>query len=161
MRQLLATLGGVSNKELIERWQSGDRCLGVFSPKGEIAHICWLHFGSCYIRGLGLQLHLDASDCYLYGVVTNPAHRGKGIYRVMQQRVKQFARTTDIQRMLQLVEDGNEVPLKLLPTIGYNRQWIVHHYTLLGTKHTSLFDASGTRVDRQIWLRRPKHMFQI
>ena len=113
-----AQLSGLSEQEIRRRFEQGERCLGVLGDAKQLVNLSWLHFGPCYVRGLGLRLDLGEKDCYVYGVVTHPDHRGMGLYRWTQHELMRILKEQAVPRIVQLVEDGNEAPLRLFPNLA-------------------------------------------
>jgi len=46
-----AAVAGLPAAEYFRRYDQGDRCFAAFIEQHP-AHVTWLHYGSCYIRGL-------------------------------------------------------------------------------------------------------------
>jgi hypothetical protein len=155
-----AAMSGLGEKEFQRRFENGDECYGVFLA-GEPVHLLWLHFGSCYVRGLGLLLRLDVSDCYLYGVITAPPHRAKGFYKAAQRHIASLLAEKGTTSVLQVVEEGNEVPLAILPRLGYHMSRIVCHVTFCTVRCTLIRDRQGTRLSRWWHRRTPHGVFRI
>lgn len=154
-------LSGVALSTLTRRWQFGDRCFGVFCPDNTLVHVCWVHLGPCYVRGLGLQLDLSPKDCYVYGVFTDPLHRGKSIYRRAQQSLLDILESDKTLKAIQLVEAENRVPPRVLPTLGYKTLWWVQHRVFLGLKYTTVRTMNGKLIERQFRIQPPKDHFVI
>jgi GNAT superfamily N-acetyltransferase len=64
--------------EIERRLYLGDRCYTarIF---GEIVAVRWAAFRDVQVTSLGLTLHVDSSDVYLYGAETRPQWRRRGI----------------------------------------------------------------------------------
>ena len=152
--EICAALSGLPSHELRRRFENGDRCIGVVQSDQPV-NVNWLHYGSCYVRGLGLRIDLGTNDCYLYGVVTATEHRGKGLYRQSQLKLIQLLQSGGLNRIVQLVEKGNEVPLKTLPKLGYQLLWSIRHLTIMGVQRTIILDTQGRVISRQYHLRQP------
>lgn len=151
-----ATLTGLSLKECRRRIASGDQCY-VIMHETRAVNVSWVHFGSCYIRGMGLLMTLDDADCYLYGAYTHPDHRGKGLYGTARRVLRHWSR----HRNLALVLEGNNVPLKTLSKLGYRVSQAVSHVTLFGLKMTLVEDVETKTRSRQVHWRTPVGVFWI
>jgi GNAT superfamily N-acetyltransferase len=155
-----AALADLTLDEARRRYDFGDRCFGVFA-EGRLVNVLWLHFGSCYVRGLGLCLELEGNDVYLYGVFTDPAHRGRGLYRLSLEEITARMSARGMSRILQVVEEGNPAPLHTLPKLGHELVGIIHHFTIFHFKKTSMFCADGRRIISNMRWRKPADVFWI
>lgn len=150
-----AALGVVSLDECRRRIMAGDHCYAVFCD-GQVVNVSWTHYGRCYIRGVGLLIMASDSDCYLYGVFTDPNHRGKGLYAATMQVLRHCG-----SRNTQLVMEGSSVPLKTLDRLGYRVTRRVRHLTLCGLKMTMVDDIEANTRSHEVHLKSPVGVFRI
>jgi GNAT superfamily N-acetyltransferase len=155
-----AALAELPAAETQRRYDRGDRCFVVFEAGRPIIEV-WLHFGSCYIRGPGLLLQLGEGDAYVYGVFVDSAHRGRGLYKLALEEVALMLARRGIKRIVQVVEEGKEIPLKTLPKLGYRLCGAIRHRTLFHRKQTTVTDVDGRRVQSQIHWRTPPDGYWI
>jgi GNAT superfamily N-acetyltransferase len=155
-----AALAELPLAEVRRRHEFGDRCFGFFAA-GQSVNVNWLHFGSCYVYGPGLFLNLAGKDCYLYGVFTDPAHRGQGLYTQALAEIASQLRARGIERIVQVVEEGNDVPLRTLPRLGYRKTGIIRHTTIFSVKKTAMLGLDGRKVISQLYWRSPRGVFWI
>jgi ribosomal protein S18 acetylase RimI-like enzyme len=155
-----AAVAGAPAEEYRRRWEQGGECYAAFW-QGRPAHLGWLHFGSVYVRGLGLLIEADPSVCYLYNVVTDPDHRRRGLYKCTQRTVTAMLAARGIRRVTQVVMMSNTVPQITLPQLGYRLAQVVRHTSLCGWKFTVVRDAAGKTISRRLFCRAPKSVFLI
>ena len=155
-----AALAELPPAEIERRYGCGDRCFGVFAA-GRLVNVNWLHFGSCYVLGLGLLLDFDRTACYLYGVFTDPAYRGRSIYRLALAEIAVRLSSRGVNRIVQVVEEANDAPLHTLPKLGYQLGGVIHHTTVFHVKMTSVLGTDGQKVLSQARCRRPPDVFWI
>jgi len=156
-----SAMAGLSAEEFLRRHGAGDLCYCVFY-RNQPVNVNWLHFGPCYVRGMGYRLHSDVSDCYVYGVVTSPDHRNIGLYKASQRELIRVVRSLASPRILQLVYANNVPVLATLPKLGYEILHVLHHRTVFGVKWTTLRDREGTLLDKQLHFGNASSgMFQI
>jgi GNAT superfamily N-acetyltransferase len=155
-----AALAELTLDEVKRRYDFGDRCFGLFSD-GRLAHVTWLHFGSCYIRGLSLLLQLDDRDGYLYGAFTGPAHRGRGLFHRALAEIASQSRSQGMNRLLGVVEEGNEASLHVFRKLGYELVGTIDYFALLHFQKISMFAAEGHRILSSFHCRKPPEVFWI
>jgi GNAT superfamily N-acetyltransferase len=145
-----ALLAGVPRADYQRRQRRGDQCYVAFFAERPV-HVAWLHFGRCYVRGLGLLVEALAAECYLYNVFTAPGHRGKGLYKTGQQKIINLLAPQGITRLRQLVTLDNAVPLATLPKLGYAATSWIRYRRLCGVHFTAVCNAEGKVVRRLTW----------
>ena len=155
-----AAMVGHPAAEFLRRHDHGDRCIAAFSGQRPV-HVTWLHFGSCYVRGLDLLLQLDDTVCYTYGVFTDPNRRGKGLFKRVHQEILRLLAARGASRVVAVVVEGNQVPAVMYQKLGYQLTGVIRHVTVCGIRKTVIADPShGWRV-RQLRWRRPTGVFWI
>ena len=143
-----------------DRLAAGEEC-HLALQNGAPVNLTWLHFGSCYVRGMGLRIDVPASDCYLYNVVTDPRCRGMGLYKYTQRRIVRLLAERGVERIRQLVMIDNAVPHATLPKLGYRMVEQIRHRALCGVGITAIMDLAARRCRRRVLLRRPTGIFHI
>jgi len=146
--------------EYRRRCRGGDQCYGTFWD-GEPVNLSWLHFGSCYVYGLGLLIEAQPSECYLYNVLTDPGHRGRGLYKNTQRILIEMLASRGITRVRQVVAIDNTVPQIALPKLGYELNQVIRHKCIGGLKITTILDAAGAVASRRLFWWAPVGVFRI
>ena len=144
----IAATAGLTASEVQRRYQQGDRCYATLLENKPV-HIVWIHEGNCFVRGLGLELALHPNQCYVYGVFTSPEARGRGLYRSSHSRLLRLLERAGVSRIIEVVDKGTPGPLKILPEVGFQLQWRVHHVTFCGLRMTTFVHAEKQRTIRR------------
>ena len=155
-----AEIAGLAAEECVRRHEAGDVCYGVFFHDEPVS-VAWLHFGPCYIRGMALLLQADPSDCYVYGAVTAPSQRKRGLYKALQNRLIGVIGDAESRTATQLFRAGNAPVMATLPRLGYKCIAVLHHFTLLGVRRSVLRGPDGQVISRQWHYRAPVGVFRI
>jgi RimJ/RimL family protein N-acetyltransferase len=146
--------------EFYRRYDAGDLCYGVFDGKRPV-NINWIHRGGCYIRGMGYFHNGDNNDSYIYGIMTDRAEQGKGIYQNCLRSLADYLFENGDKKLVQMVEDGNEPVLHTLPGLGYRKVKIVKYSCMLGIKHTVAVDVGERRTARRFFIGAPRGVYII
>lgn len=155
-----AELARTPLEEYRRRYRDGDECHAIFWG-GEPVNLNWLHFGSCYVYGLGLLIQAEPSECYLYNVFTDPGHRGKGLYKTTQRMLIEWLAGRGITRVRQVVASDNAVPQLALPKLGYRLTQDILHKCIGGLKITTVRNVAAAVASRRLFWRTPKGIFRI
>jgi hypothetical protein len=156
----LAAMTGASEVEYFRRFDSGDRCFGVFHGL-KPANINWIHLGACYVRGLGYIHPGKERDAYIYGILTEPAERGKGLYKNALINLADELYHSDVELLVQLVESSNAPVLHTLPQLGYIKTTRISHLHVCGVKCTEIHDLANGATKRRIYKNPPGGLFII
>ena len=155
-----AKMTDLDTGEYYRRFDAGDICFTVFDNKRP-ANLNWIHRGSCYIRGMG-YIHVGGEkDYYIYGIMTDSSERGRGLYKNCLIELARFLFDHGAEKLIQMVEDGNEPVLHTLPKLGYKRTTTIRHLTILGIKSTKVFDTVGGLLSRKLFVKPPDDMYII
>jgi ribosomal protein S18 acetylase RimI-like enzyme len=155
-----AELADTPLDEYRRRCHDGDQCYVTFCGE-EPVNLNWLHFGPCYVYGLGLLIEAGPSECYLYNVLTHPRQRGKGLYKNTQRILIETLASRGIARVRQVVAVDNIVPQLALPKLGYELTQVIRHRCIGGLKITTILDAGGAVASRRLFWRTPAGVFRI
>lgn len=155
-----ATLTDIPQDECRRRIEHGEQCYAVFC-QGEPVSVVWTHVGSYYVRGLGYRDGDEKRVAYLYNLVTHPTHRGKGLYKRVLMIVGEALFAQKAACLQQIVEDGNSIPLAVVPALGYRLVHRIAHTRICGLKITVSRNHSGKTVSRRVFLRSPRGAFWI
>lgn len=144
-----ARVAGLPEAEALRRFDGQDRCYVV--AQGErLATVIWVHDGPCYVRGLGYLHAGPPGTKYVYGIATDPAERGRGLYRnaLLDLAASLFA--SGATRLVQIVADGNAPVLRTIPGLGYRLTRRIRSVLLLGVRRT-VVTRPGRRPDHPTW----------
>jgi GNAT superfamily N-acetyltransferase len=81
-----------------ERLLRGCRCFAVLS-EAEIAGYGWLSAGSEWIGELSLGIRPGPGSAYIWNCVTMPAHRRRGLFRVLLEGIVDVTRREGLERL--------------------------------------------------------------
>ena len=151
---------GLDGREYYRRFDAGDICYGVFAGSKPV-NINWVHSGGYYVRGMGYLGDASPADRYIYGIMTDPAERGKGLYKSCLERLAEYLYANGAARLVQMVEEGNAPVLKTLPQLGYVKTQKISHRSIIGFKRTQVTDCLSGRVEIRRFLFSPKDRFVI
>ncbi len=151
---------GFELSEYYRRYDAGDLCYGVFTDDRPV-NINWVHSGICYIRGMGYDLDGASAEKYIYGIMTDPAERGKGLYKNCLTSLAEYLFLAGAERLIQMVEDGNTPVLNTLPQLGYTRIQEIRHSTVFGINRTRAIDFRTGRDSTRWYMRIPNDRFVI
>ena len=155
----VAAMAGLGEAECSRRMDSGDKCFSVFHTS-RLVNVAWIHFGPCYVRGVGYHHPGQKSDAYIYNILTDPAERGKGLYKNALLHLSDELFRSQADRLVQLVEPGNVPVLHTLPQLGYVHTATISHVTLCGVKCTTVRNPKNKTIVRRIF-RYPPDVFRI
>lgn len=108
--------------EIVERFDRGDRCFGIFVD-GRLAASGWFAFDSiepehCF----GFGIAMPASVSYMYKGFTHPDFRGQRLHGVvMAMALDAMAQSDGITALVSTVDWTNEASLRSCDRLGYQR----------------------------------------
>ncbi len=155
----VAVLARTSEVLCYDRFDRGEMCFAVFRRSRPV-NITWIHLGSCYIRGVGYSHQGQENVAYIYGILTDPSERGKGLYRNALISLSHDLFRSQVERLVQFVEPDNIPVLHTLPTLGYVRTAAISHMTFLGVKYTKVRHFEDGTIETRIFVR-PPDIFHI
>jgi len=156
----VSRVADLPKEESARRTRAGDICFGVFEGDRP-ANVNWVHPGGCYVRGAGYIHRADKSEHYIYGIVTDPSERGKGLYKNALYDLAEYLFQDGATRLIQMAQDGNAPVLHSLPKMGYKMTKEYIHYRILGIKYTVSRNLSEGTGDRDIFITPPRDLFVI
>lgn len=151
---------GLDVDEYYRRYDAGDICYGVFAGEQPV-NINWVHAGPYFVRGMGYIADASESDRYIYGIMTDPAERGKGLYKSCLERLAEYLFANGAERLVQMVEEGNTPVLKTLPQLGYVKTEEISYRSIFGFKRTCVTDCRTGRVMVRRFVFGPRDRFVI
>lgn len=146
--------------ESLRRFEAGDACF-VVADGSRPATVIWVHDGPCYVRGLGYTHEGEAGEKYVYGIVTDRAHRGKGLYKNALEDLAARLFSDGASRLVQMVEAGNTPVLSTIPRLGYRRTRMVETLLVLGVMRTVVTPVRGGPAERAWRVAPPRGRFVI
>lgn len=156
----VAAVGGVIESECFRRFDYGDKCFAVFQASRP-TNINWIHYGTCYVRGLG-YIHLgQRKDAYIYNIFTDPAQRGKGLYKNALIRLSDELFQSGSELLVQMVEEGNAPVLHTLPKLGYAATKTILHVSLWRIKYTLVRNVADDTINQRLFMNPPPDVFFI
>lgn len=156
-----AKLAVLQVQEIERRYEHGDVCYALFLHD-RLVNLNWLHFGSCYVRGMNLRLDLEPTDGYLYGIGTDPACRGQGFYKATQQELVRHLAAQGTRRLLQLVMDWNAIPIASLPRLGYRPTRHIRSIQIARfLRWTTVRENHSPTAEHQFRWKTPRGVFSI
>jgi len=150
----------LTEKEAVRRANAGDFCFGVFEGNRP-ANINWVHRGSCYIRGAGYIHRAKDNEFYIYGIVTAPSERGKGLYKNALYDLAEYSFENGAAKLIQMAQEDNAPVLHSLPKLGYQMTKEYLHYRLFGIKYTVTLSKTDSGKKRDIFIKEPAELFVI
>ena len=135
---------GIDPEKCQRRLARGDVAVVVLSG-GQLAHVRWISYSSpVVIREIGVSLHLGPSEGYIYGSVTLPEWRGKGIADVPTGFTARYSLSRGVTRHVYYVRADNIQGLKPPARLHDKRTKTVWAVRIVGMKHRRLFGVTRT-----------------
>ncbi|AUH71715.1 GNAT family N-acetyltransferase [Legionella sainthelensi] len=79
---------------------------------------------------LTLIIHLStwsiAPECYVHDLYVNPAHRNKGVAKMLMDEVKQMSKSQKWSKIYWLTQMGNNTAQSFYNKIGTSEPWMVY-----------------------------------
>lgn len=151
---------GIDVHEYYRRFDAGDVCFSVFAQDRPV-NIDWERSGACYVRGMGYGHNGVAADKYVYGIMTDSAERGKGLYKNCLVNLSAHLFAGGAERIVQMVAEGNTPVLGTLPRLGYKKTHDIRHTVVLGIKRTSVTDLTSDQTVVRWFVFNPNNRFVI
>lgn len=150
----------LSIEETLRRHDAGDTCW-VVARGARPAMVIWVHDGPCYVRGLGYLHDGTAGEKYLYGAVTDPSERGKGLFKNGLEELTARLFADGARRLVEIVEAGNTPSLVTVRKLGRRPIRRIESILLLGLRRTIITPIDGGRAERTWRLLPPPDLFVI
>jgi GNAT superfamily N-acetyltransferase len=150
----ILSVGGMSLARVEALLSQGVRCFAASVGEEAPRAVTWVAGGRCYIRGLGLSYDFEPGDCYLFGVYTHPEARGRGLFRLIQERIAVEAEERGA-KLFAFVETSNPYSLAQHVKAGYAPECSIDFLRLAGVRFCLVVDREKQRSLRVI-LREPR-----
>ncbi len=112
---LMRAMGG--DAEMVgPRLIRGCRCFAAWAG-GEIVSFGWLSETSEWIGEVGLEVHLDPGEAYIWNCVTLPDHRRRGLFRTIVRKLAETARAEGMARVWIASLEGS--PARAVVGLGF------------------------------------------
>lgn len=152
---------GVPVEETVRRLDAGDACWVVAAGASRPAMVIWVHDGPFYVRGLGYLHGGKTGEKYLYGAVTDPAERGRGLFKNALEDLTATLFANGATRLVEIVEDGNTPSLVTVTRLGRRRIARIDSLLVLGLRRTVVTPVDGGPPERTWRILPPRGRFVI
>lgn len=151
---------GLDKRICEKRLKAGDLCFASY--KGDkVVSVIWGHTGPYYVRGMGYWHRPSPDDSYLYGSMTKPDERGKGLFKALKYLISKELLKSTSGKITALVETDNTVPIKTNRNMGYREVEIIEHTTFLWLKRTNVRHLDTNSVERRVFMFPPSGIYVI
>jgi hypothetical protein len=151
---------GLEKRICEKRLKAGDLCFASY--KGDkIVSVIWGHQGPYYVRGMGYGHRSNQNDCYVYGAMTKPDERQKGLFKVLLCLISKELLKRARGRITALVETKNTISLKTVRNMGYREVKVIDHTTLFWIKKTNVRHLDTNNVEQRIFMFPPSEVYVI
>lgn len=155
-----ARAAGVAPEEYTRRFVDGEQCFAVFDGYRAV-NLNWIHRGAYYVRGMGYLHNGARPERYIYGILTVPSERGKGLYKKSLVTMTRRLFEMNSEPLVQMAEADNAAVLHTLPKIGYSKTHSIRHISIIGIKYTVTMNLVENQVTRRLFLRAPRSVYVI
>lgn len=138
-----------------EKLDASNIAFGVLENDRPV-NINWVAFGDCYVRGMGYTHKAETNDAYIYGIVTDPNQRGKGLYKNCLIDLGDYLFNGKSENVYQLVEYDNVPVLKTLPKLGYEKIIEMSYKIIFGVKFLKVYDLAAGKSESKTFISEPK-----
>lgn len=151
---------GLEKRICEKRLKAGDLCFAGY--KGDkIISVIWGHKGPYYVRGIGYWHRCSRDDSYVFGAMTQPEERQKGLFKVLLYLISKELLKSTSGNITALIETKNTISLKTFRNMGYGEVRVVEHTTLLWIKKTIVLHHDTKNVQRRIFMFPPSDLYVI
>lgn len=142
------------------RLKAGDLCFASYRGD-KIVSIIWGHKGQYYVRGLGYLQSCSQDDSYVYGAITQPEERQKGLFKALLHLISKELLKSTSGKITALAETKNTISINTLRNVGYREVKLIEHRTLLWLKKTNILHLATKNVERRIFMFPPSGVYVI
>lgn len=143
-----------------KRLRAGDLCFASY--KGDkIVSVIWGHKGQYYIRGMGYLHTCNQDGSYVYGAITQPDERQKGLFKALLCLISKELLKSTSRKITALVETENAISMKAFRSIGYREVKVIEHTALLWIKKTNVLHLSTKTVEQRMFMFHPSEVYVI
>jgi hypothetical protein len=151
---------GLDKRICEKRLTAGDVCFASY--KGDkIVGVIWAHRGSYYVRGMGYWHRCSQDDSYVYGALTKPDERGKGLFKALKYLISKELLKGTSGKITTLVETENTVSIKTNQNMGYREVKVIDHTTLFWIKKTKVRHLDTNNVEQRMFMFPPSEVYVI
>lgn len=151
---------GLEKRTCEKRLKEGDVCFASY--KGEkIVSVIWGHKGSYYVRGMGYWHRSNQDDCYVYGAITKPDERQKGLFKALKYLISKELLKSTSGKITTLVDTRNSISIKTNRNMGYREVKVIDHTTLFWIKKTNVRHLDTNTVEQRIFMFPPSGVYVI
>ncbi len=116
---------GITQEEIERRMDQGHRCY-VIKEAGAVVSSCWVGVGKVSYGGASVYLYsnhpiflLEPGQAWSYDIITEPAHRRKGLSTILKHEVMTDLKNLGISRLTATVGIDNVANIKSLLRAGF------------------------------------------
>jgi hypothetical protein len=149
------------NKRMCEkRLKAGNWCFAAYKG-AKIVSVIWAHKGPYYVRGMGYWHMSSQDDSYVYGALTKPDERGKGLFRALKYLISQEQLQSTSGKVTTLVDAENLISIKTNRNMGYREVKVIEHTTLFWIKKTNVLHLDTNNVEKRMFIFPPPDVYVI
>ncbi len=151
---------GLDKRLCEKRLKADDLCFASY--KGDkIVSVTWGHTGPYYVRGMGYWHRPSQDDSYVYGAMTKPEERGKGLFKALKYLISKELLKSTSGTITTLVDAENTVSIRTNQNMGYREVEVIDHTTLLWIKRTNVRHLDTNKVERRVFMFPPSGIYVI
>jgi RimJ/RimL family protein N-acetyltransferase len=151
---------GLDKRMCEKRLKAGDWCFAGYKG-AKIVSAIWGHKGPYYVRGMGYWHRSSQDDRYVYGALTKPDERGKGLFRALKYLISKELLESTSGKITALVDAENTVSIKTNRNMGYREVKVIDHTTLFWIKKTNVRHLGTNNVEQRIFMVPPSDVYVI
>jgi hypothetical protein len=159
----VSQISGASEKSLQKRIHGGDVCYVTkdTAHDNKIVNLIWTHRGACFIRGMGLDLQVDDDSVYLYGALTLPEARMKGLYNTNIKELYEIYKNKNVSTIYGLVEYTNRYSYNLHLRLNFKPIGKVIFVAVALFKFSIHYDTENGKRKIRLYTLLPHHKMLI
>ncbi len=143
-----------------KRLKAGNLCFASYKG-GKIVSVIWGHKGPYYVRGMGYWHKSSQDDSYVYGAMTKPDERQKGLFRALKYLISKELLESTSGKITTLVDMGNIISVKTNRNMGYREVKVIDHTTLFWIKKTNIRHLDTNNVEQRMFMFPPSEVYVI
>lgn len=151
---------GLEKRICEKRLKAGDFCFASYK-EDKIVSVIWGHKGPYYVRGMGYWHRCNQDDSYVYGAITKPDERQKGLFKALKYLISKELLKSTSGKITTLVETENTVSIKTNRNMGYREIKVIEHTTLFWIKRTNVLHLDTDNVEQRVFMFPPSEVYVI
>jgi hypothetical protein len=151
---------GLEKRICEKRLKAGDWCFAGYKG-AKIVSVIWGHTGPYYVRGMGYWHRSNQDDCYVYGAMTKPDERQKGLFKALKYLISKELLKSTSGKITALVDAENTVSSKTNQNMGYREVKVIEHTTLFWIKKTKVLHHDTNNMEQRLFIFPPSDVYVI